>query len=39
MYRNAGIVITGTIALGTIATTTMELLFKMTVSQEGGLRK
>jgi hypothetical protein len=32
MYRNAGIVITGTVtaALGTIAKTTMELLLKLT---------
>jgi hypothetical protein len=39
MYRHAGIVITGTIAHRTIATTTMEVLFKMTVFEEGVLRK
>jgi hypothetical protein len=40
MYGNAGIIITGTITIapGTIATITIELLLKLTVSEEGGLR-
>jgi hypothetical protein len=38
MYASAKIVITGTIIPGTIATTMMELLLKLGVSQEGGLR-
>jgi hypothetical protein len=41
MYENAGIVTTGviTIRLETMVTTTMGMLLKLTISEEGGLRK
>ena len=40
MYRNARIILTCAIAiaLGTIATTKMELLFEVTVHEQGGLK-
>ena len=41
MYRNARIMVTGTIiiALATLVTTTMKLLLSMGMSEEAGLGK
>jgi hypothetical protein len=41
MYRNARIVVTGTIiiAVGTIVTTTVKLLLRIGISEEAGLGK